>query len=178
MILYNPAQSILPPLRALCALCVKTHIQPRPGVSLQFAANPRRMNTSAKRTLNPCRMNTSKTQHLKSFRIRTYKKTGEGGPGSSSPESRKDGLYPEGHGDEGIPPRSFCRYLFTPLRPSLSTKDFIAFAAKKKEVPSSRRTPLSLQGVEKRATWAWRRLAWPHCASCCIYFSMPRSVLC
>jgi hypothetical protein len=79
MLAANPAQLSRTSLRVLCVLCVKTHLQPRPALSLLFTAKSRRIRTYEKRTRNPFRMNTSKTLDLKSFRIRTYKKTG-GGP--------------------------------------------------------------------------------------------------
>ena len=61
------------------ALCVKTHLQPRPTVSVHLATKSSRIRSSAKHTHNPFRMRSFKTQDLKSFRIRIYKKTGGGG---------------------------------------------------------------------------------------------------
>jgi hypothetical protein len=149
MILANSAQPLLPPLRALCALCVKTHIQPRQGVSLRFAANASRMNTSAKRTLNPCRMNTSKTQHLKSFRMNTSKKPGGGGDPHlvhTIPEARP---LSQRASRRGTSPRSHCHLVPTSLRPSSLQRTSPLSQCKKKEAPSSRRTPLPVSGGGK-----------------------------
>src|SRR5580692_3659546 len=68
----------LPDLRALCVLCVKSHLQPRSDQSRHLAAKPSRIRTSAKHTRNPFRIRTSKTQDLKPFRMSTYRKRGRG----------------------------------------------------------------------------------------------------
>src|SRR5580692_1171546 len=69
----------LPDLRALCVLCVKSHLQPRSDQSRHLAAKPSRIRTSAKHTRNPFRIRTSKTKDLKPFRMSTYRKRGRGG---------------------------------------------------------------------------------------------------
>ncbi len=60
------------------ALCVKTHLQPRPTVCVHLATKSSRIRSSAKHTHNPFRMRSFKTQDLKSFRIRIYKKRAVG----------------------------------------------------------------------------------------------------
>jgi len=93
MIAANPAQ-LLPVLRALSVLCVKSHPQPSPSRQLA-SPNPSyfnfklstfnrlspklfRIRTSGKHACNPIGMCTSKTKHLKLFRMSTSKKTGRG----------------------------------------------------------------------------------------------------
>jgi hypothetical protein len=80
MIAAYPTQLSLPALRALCVVCVKYHLQPRPAQSPRFTAKSRRIRTYAKYVRSPCRMNTSKTKHLKPFRMSTYEKTPGGTP--------------------------------------------------------------------------------------------------
>jgi hypothetical protein len=60
------------------ALCVKTHLQPRPAVSVHLVAKSSSIRSSAKDTHNPFRIRSFKTQDLKSFRIRIYKKRAVG----------------------------------------------------------------------------------------------------
>jgi hypothetical protein len=80
MVVANPTPSSLPLLRTLCVPCVKTHILPRPAVSLDLAAKSHRIRTSEKSAPNPIRMCSFKTQDLKPFRMCSSKKKGEGIP--------------------------------------------------------------------------------------------------
>jgi hypothetical protein len=79
MLVAHIIHSPRPLLRELCALCVKTHLEPRPAISRHLVAKSRRIRASLKPAHNP-------------FRIRSYKKTGEGEgsplPSAASPHKR------------------------------------------------------------------------------------------
>jgi len=110
MIVADPTQASLLPLRELCVLCVKTHPQPRPALSRCLAAKPRRICISAKPTHNPFRIRSFKTQDLKLFRMRSYEKNRGRGVLLSTRNSTKNYCPEEPSGVRG------------PLIPSLNQR--------------------------------------------------------
>jgi hypothetical protein len=64
--------------------------------------------------------------------------------------------------------RSFsCWDQFLGMAFAHGSRDHDSEAPAKKEVPSSRKAPLLLQGVENRTIWASRQPACWRCAFCC-----------
>ena len=116
--------------------------------------NPFRIRTYEKHARKPFRIRTSKTQHLKPFRMNTYKKTG-GGEGAIHwrPPSQCTAPHPQ-FGSGGFPfengqsaTRSISKASFN--CDNCGGPNSFPRRDTKKEVPSFRRTPPSLQGVEK-----------------------------